>query len=424
MAAPPKLTVDGLVTAPNGHVHGAKGHFEDPASTPNVGGAAVALEEDATFADVIRARFAAAGKGPEDAASQRYTTLLKRFRSQCAGPNVQVGTFASGGVYVTGNGFFHFITNARAIEFEALEAEQLIFRIDRLAERACDWWRVDADVIWWEPPHAGARAISRARQRRARRQQRTLATEREPHLGLAYSLLTAVYSAIDDEGLRRELASRQSAGASRIRRALRWPITTESDGRPSEAHRRDMALLREQVEVAEKLFRTAAHRNTQALYGKGMLLGVLGLAPVYLLVALLLQHGGASSAYAIAFPAGAIGAVVSVLQRMTVGKLNLDITTGKRMLVWLGAVRPWVGGVLGMALFLFIEAGLIPMVPADAEPLAFFAAVGFIAGFNERFAQDMLTRSTNSLNRSDNERTEPSRAVSENGSDKDPSNAR
>ncbi|HEV2810203.1 MAG TPA: hypothetical protein VGV93_07390 [Acidimicrobiales bacterium] len=59
--------------------------------------------------------------------------------------------------------------------------------------------------------------------------------------------------------------------------------------------------------------------------------------------------------------------------------------------MWLlGAFRPLIGAVFGAATFLVVAGGLLDVVPdsVEASPtteLLFFAALGFLAGFNERF---------------------------------------
>lgn len=51
-----------------------------------------------------------------------------------------------------------------------------------------------------------------------------------------------------------------------------------------------------------------------------------------------------------------------------------------------------------MALFVLLEGGLLPAIEvAEDANLPFYAAVGFLAGFNERFAQDMLVGSARPL---------------------------
>jgi hypothetical protein len=71
------------------------------------------------------------------------------------------------------------------------------------------------------------------------------------------------------------------------------------------------------------------------------------------------------------------------------------------MLITLGAVRPLIGAVFGSVLFAMFDSGILPEVEvADDKPLGFYAVIGFLAGFNERFAQDMLVGSARQLSRS------------------------
>ena len=63
----------------------------------------------------------------------------------------------------------------------------------------------------------------------------------------------------------------------------------------------------------------------------------------------------------IAFIGGALGALVSVMERLTAGKLTLNHEYGKATLRILGGMRPFVGALFGMALYVLIEGALIPM---------------------------------------------------------------
>jgi hypothetical protein len=91
--------------------------------------------------------------------------------------------------------------------------------------------------------------------------------------------------------------------------------------------------------------------------------------------------------------AGASGAVVSVLTRITNETLRVDYHVGRRMLLILGLARPILGAVLALALYWATVARLVPLAPpvegSDVR-FAFFIAIGFLAGFSERYAQDML----------------------------------
>ena len=98
------------------------------------------------------------------------------------------------------------------------------------------------------------------------------------------------------------------------------------------------------------------------------------------------------------------GAMVSVLQRMSSGKLVLDVDAGRDLIEAFGAVRPFIGAIFGIALMALLLGGLIPAIDIpDGQELAFFAGLGFLAGFNERWAQDMLKSGSEQLQPSANE---------------------
>lgn len=63
----------------------------------------------------------------------------------------------------------------------------------------------------------------------------------------------------------------------------------------------------------------------------------------------------------------------------------------------MGAVRPVLGGVFGLAVFVFTQSPLVPLDAGSGSDTFLLVALGFLAGFSERFAQDMLVRSGQAL---------------------------
>lgn len=90
--------------------------------------------------------------------------------------------------------------------------------------------------------------------------------------------------------------------------------------------------------------------------------------------------------------AGSAGALLIVLSRMSSGGLLLQPEAGIGMLRLLGGVRPAVGSIAGLALCVLAASGLVPLrVPSDpGDQTLFFVGMAFLAGFSERWAQDML----------------------------------
>ena len=167
---------------------------------------------------------------------------------------------------------------------------------------------------------------------------------------------------------------------------------------PSARYSANLEVLRPQVRLAAASFQEAVQRDAQVLYGRGMIWGAGVVAIISIVAFGVIAMEDAPAWYVIAFPAGAIGGLVSVLQRMTFGRLELDYTAGKTRLMWVGAVRPIIGGIFGMVVFVLFTGELIsPVLAAQDAPLGFYVGVAFFAGFNERFAQDALAGSAKPL---------------------------
>jgi hypothetical protein len=94
---------------------------------------------------------------------------------------------------------------------------------------------------------------------------------------------------------------------------------------------------------------------------------------------------------------GVFGSVTSVFQRISSGQLVLDYTAPRSQRWLLGGLRPFVGALFGSVVYFAIGAGLVAAVgqtqgQVPTASIGFFAVVGFISGFSERFATDMLER--------------------------------
>jgi hypothetical protein len=156
-------------------------------------------------------------------------------------------------------------------------------------------------------------------------------------------------------------------------------------------------LQRGELKKIVAYYEHAAQRSGQTVYLAGALMGIL--PPIALLgIALLLGIvDGSSEAVRTGFAcfaAGAVGALVSVMARMNSGKTTLEWEFGKDTLRTGGLVRPFVGGVFGLATFFALRSGVVKIAALDATSFWFVTLFAFVSGFSERLAQDMLLAST------------------------------
>ncbi len=137
----------------------------------------------------------------------------------------------------------------------------------------------------------------------------------------------------------------------------------------------------------------------------GYLIGLpIGLVLVAFLVLVVAQsrfnvgHVANNSVLAVCLATGAVGALLSVMARITRGEhLHVRNDLGLGVTILAGGFRPVVGAVLGAVLYVLILGGLVPMaIPSASEKTdvgLFFAGIAFLAGFSERWAQDTIVHS-------------------------------
>jgi hypothetical protein len=97
----------------------------------------------------------------------------------------------------------------------------------------------------------------------------------------------------------------------------------------------------------------------------------------------------------VALGSGGIGALVSVMLRVTNQPLQIDYHAGKSLMFFAGVFRPLIGALFGLIFFVLLNAGILQAVklPDEREKFLYFvAAITFLAGFSERRAQDILVR--------------------------------
>jgi hypothetical protein len=164
--------------------------------------------------------------------------------------------------------------------------------------------------------------------------------------------------------------------------------------RPFGADPAEVETLQRELKQAQTYYEASAQRQAQLEYLVGMVmflgLAIAGTAAIGLFTPLL------DEAATVAVLGGAAGAVVSVMNRMTSGSLKVRPEAGKKTIRALGFMRPVIGATFGAVVYLFLDGGIVQVVspPDGGANLAFYAALGFISGFSERFAQDVIAQAT------------------------------
>jgi hypothetical protein len=162
---------------------------------------------------------------------------------------------------------------------------------------------------------------------------------------------------------------------------------------------RAMATAREHLDGAQQQYMRSAIWGAQLAYCQGMIGGLLTLLAVLAGIGLLGRSIDENefSRILMTLGAGGVGALVSVMHRLTTDRLQLNHTAEHNSLRLLGAFRPLLGGILGLAVYVLITGDLLNISGPTGSPvktLYFLAGIAFLAGFSERLAQDTLTQAT------------------------------
>lgn len=166
---------------------------------------------------------------------------------------------------------------------------------------------------------------------------------------------------------------------------------------------------RELVEI-EHYYDRAGDKTARVVYFAGMMLGAFYSAVLAGILALALWLSGWIEAphvegietFFVSYAAGGIGAIVSVMFRMAnEDKFNIDYEVGRPTVRKLGAFRPFIGAIFGVAMYFLISSGL-PQVelPESQEAFFYYGTVAFLAGFAERRTKVILGSAEGTLEKS------------------------
>lgn len=169
-------------------------------------------------------------------------------------------------------------------------------------------------------------------------------------------------------------------------------------------YRRMMAELNK----VEDYYQGAGEKRARLNYVDGMIVaGMLAVAlaavasgAILSIFGLLHFHEPGVRRFYACMGAGAIGAVVSVLIRMSGrrGGFTIDHELGSLGVRRLGAFRPLIGAVSGVIVSFLVQTSLVP-IDKQSLSIEFYVVVAFLAGFSERWTKVVLAGAMRTIDR-------------------------
>ena len=159
----------------------------------------------------------------------------------------------------------------------------------------------------------------------------------------------------------------------------------------------------------------AASSEARIVYLGGMLAGVAALCALMLPVGILLANIEVPVDLITFFGcliAGALGALVSVVSRMSADKFQVRHEVGRTYIQRVAAFRPFVGSVFGLLVYFALAGELIRQLnipTGEAERFAFFLVLAFTAGFSERLVKEVIRSAEGAGEAGPTDRTGPLR---------------
>jgi hypothetical protein len=159
---------------------------------------------------------------------------------------------------------------------------------------------------------------------------------------------------------------------------------------PDDTRDLDAAVKEEAAALdrAERYYSQAANGQAEIVYFAGMATVAVAVS----LAALLVLHFQWRVAVA-ALVAGAVGAVVSVIQRINEGSFHVHYDVGRPYAFFLGGLRPLIGAAFAIAIAFTFASGIVhlPLDTTDTTDVRMaLVVISFLAGFSERWAKDTL----------------------------------
>jgi hypothetical protein len=193
--------------------------------------------------------------------------------------------------------------------------------------------------------------------------------------------------------------------------AIQWVYSCESHllghierSQSEDSRERETHLIQEEdheLNQIERYYQRAGRQAGRIVYFWGMMIGLAVLVAVAAAVGAALAGAGRDlddpqlqNLFA-SYVAGAIGAVVSVLSRMSspeaTGRFSIDYEVGRNTIRRLASFRPMLGAVFGVAVYFALLGGQISFSGQTGDnSFYYFAIIAFLSGFSERWTRVIL----------------------------------
>ena len=187
-------------------------------------------------------------------------------------------------------------------------------------------------------------------------------------------------------------------GTTRVLAFADAATATAEDGKPWGELARFRGIQDSQLADVDAYYRSAGENQARIVYFHGMVWGTSVLAgavgAAFLVgwaIGWIDARDEPTYTLFVTIAMGAAGAILSVMTRMAKQDgFSLEFEVGRKSVRFLGGLRPWIGALFAVALYLALKSNLLELLPEADDSVYFYATIAFLAGFSERRAKVLL----------------------------------
>jgi hypothetical protein len=164
---------------------------------------------------------------------------------------------------------------------------------------------------------------------------------------------------------------------------------TKSDKSPHPSRQDDLlAVIAQELDAVELRYLKTPARS---VYFMGAMAGI-GVATI---VTLVVAAFGLDNLLLQMWLAGAIGGMLSIIQRLNDDKLDVKYEVGPAAVALSGTLRPILGGFAGFLTLLLVLSRIVPLPVGTGSDGYYLVILAFAAGFAERSVPDIISKAQN-----------------------------